>query len=252
MIKDAGQFNLMVERVQPPVAARGSLQTYAVARADGTATGRVLALLPSADVTTLAVDGAQCIALDNNISAEAALHVPALALSLWAWDQMQLEIGEAAVYTPDSPFPHFLGQAALLRGALPVIQLGTSSTYQPPAHVDVMNSAESSALLNELKGRLADCVGAAAIDASGKAEITDVIFETLPRWGRLLLAAQRPTPINIDFYNNVHRKGIDMRGCSFDPLQVFDPALRANYDGFVQSAIKLLTRRPETILAKRT
>jgi hypothetical protein len=118
--------------------------------------------------------------------------------------------------------------------------------------VQVLNGEESSALLTELKGRLTDCVGVAAIDASGKAEVTDVIFETLPRWGRLLLAAQRPTPINIDFYNNVHRKGIDMRGCSFDPLQVFDPALRANYDAFVQRAITLLARRPETLLAKRT
>jgi hypothetical protein len=252
MIKDAEQFKLKVERMQPPVAARGTQQTYAVASAEGTATGRVLALLPSADVTTLEVESAYCIPLHANLSAEVALHAPALALSLWAWDQMKLEIGEAAVYTPESPFPHFLGEAALLRGALPVIQLGASQTYQAPAHVLVLNGEESSALLTELKGRLADCVGVAAIDASGKAEVTDVIFETLPRWGRLLLAAQRPTPINIDFYNNVHRKGIDMRGCSFDPLQVFDPAQRANYDVFVRRAITLLARRPETVLAKRT
>jgi hypothetical protein len=252
MIKDAGQFKLMIERVQSPVAARGTLQTYAVARAEGTATGRVLALLPAADATTLEVDSTHCIPLDAKLSAEVALHVPALALSLWAWDQMQLEIGEAAVYTAESPFQHFLGEAALLRGALPVIQLGSSSTYLAPPHVQVLDAGESSALLTELKGRLADCVGVAAIDLSGKAEVTDVIFETLPRWGRLLLAAHQPAPINIDFYNNVHRKGIDMRGCSLDPLQVFDPALRATYDAFVQRAVALLTRRPELVLAKRT
>ena len=165
---------------------------------------------------------------------------------------MQLEIGEAAVYTPESPFEHFLGEAALLRGALPVIQLGPSSTYRAPSHAQVLDSGESSALLTELKGRLADCVGVAAIDLSGKAEVTDVIFETLPRWGRLLLAAHRPAPINIDFYNNVHRKGIDMRGCSLDPLQVFEPALRAHYDPFVARAVALLTRRPELVLATRT
>lgn len=252
MIKDAGQFKLVVERVQSPVAARGTPQTYAVARAEGTATGRVLALLPTADATTFEVDSSHCIPLDGNLSAEVALHVPALALSLWAWDQMQLEIGEAAVYTAESPFQHFLGEAALLRGALPVIQLGSSPTYQAPSHAQVLNIGESSALLTELKDRLAECVGVASIDASGKAEVTDVIFETLPRWGRLLLAAHRPAPINIDFYNNVHRKGIDMRGCSLDPLQVFDPALRANYDPCVVRAIALLTRRPELVLAKRT
>lgn len=252
MIKDAGQFKLTVERVQPPVAARGTTQTYAVASADGTTTGRVLALLPSADVATLEADSSNCIPVDANLSAEVALHVPALTLSLWAWDQMQLEIGEAAVYTPESPFEHFLGEAALLRGALPVIQLGRSQTYRAPSHVQVLDSGETSALLTELRGRLADCVGLVAVDLSGKAEVTDVIFETLPRWGRLLLAAQRPAPINIDFYNNVHRKGIDMRGCSFDPLQVFDPALRANFDPFVARAVALLTRRPELVLANRT
>lgn len=249
MIKDAAQFKLTVERVQPPVAARGTLQTYGVATAEGTATGRVLALLPSPDVGTLEVESTQCIPIDGNLSAQVALHVPALALSLWAWEQMQLEIGEAAVYTAESPFEHFLGETAILRGALPVFQLGAASNYRTPDGVEVLAVGET--LLNELKGRLADSVGLAAIDLSGKAEVTDVIFETLPRWGRLLLAAHRPTPINIDFYNNVHRKGIDMRGCSFDPLQVFDPAQRANYEVFIRRAIALLARRPETVLAKR-
>ena len=251
MIKDTAQFKLTVERVQPPVAARGTLQTYGVATAEGTATGRVLALLPGPDVGTLEVESTQCIPIDGGLSAERALHVPALALSLWVWETLQLEIGEAAVYTADSPFEHFLGETALLRGALPVLQLGTASNYAAPEGVQVLTAGEASELLADLKGRLADSVGFAAVDAGGKAEVTDVIFETLPRWGRLLLAAHRPTPINIDFYNNVHRKGIDMRGCSLDPLQLFDPAQRGNFDVFVRRAIALLMRRPEAVLPKR-
>lgn len=213
---------------------------------------RVLTVLPGPEATALAVTAEQCIRIDDGLSAEAALQVPALALSLWAWDQLQLEIGEAAVYTADAPFEHFLGETALLRGALPVIQVGRASAYSPQGQVEVLDIAESGDLLTRLKGRLADSVGAAAIDLSGKAEVTDVIFETLPRWGRLMLAAHRASPLNIDFYNNIHRKGVDMRGCSLDPLQVFEPALRAGGDLFVKRAMALLARRPEMLLAKRT
>lgn len=250
---DAGLLSLTVERVQPAVAARGNGQTYAVARVEGAATAtRVLTIVPGVDVSTLQAHAAQCIRIEEGLSAEAALHAPALALSLWAWEQLQLELGEAAVYTADSPFQHFLGEAALLRGALQVIQLGHASGYTPPKQVQVLTIDESGSLIAQLKGRLADSVGGAAIDVSGKAEVTDVIFETLPRWGRLMLAAHRTSPINIDFYNNVHRKGIDLRACSFDPLQVFETALRVDDDVFVRRAMALLMRRPELVLTKRT
>lgn len=251
MIQDAGQFKLTVERAQAPVAARGTLETFAVAKAEGTPTGRVLAQLPTIDVTTLEVGSTQCIPIADGLSAEVALHIPALAMSLWAWEQLRLEIGEAAVYTPESPYQLFLGEVAVLRGALPVIQLGSSANHRTPNGVAVLASEDAGALLSELKSRVADCVGLAAIDLSGRAELTDVIFESLPRWGRLLLAAHRPAPINIDFYNNVHRKGIDMRGGSLDPLSVFDPARRTDYDAFIRRAMALLTRRPEALLAKR-
>jgi len=60
------------------------------------------------------------------------------------------------------------------------------------------------------------------VDLSGRADVIDVLLEVIPRWGRLLLAGPAGTPVTIDYYRNVHRKGIVFATTVLEPSRVFD------------------------------
>jgi hypothetical protein len=243
------QLDVVVEHRQEPNAARDSRRVLAVARVASAslngAVRRVLTLVPEGAAAEIRADAASCVAIDDGLTAEQALQIPALVWSLWAWDQLHLELGEAALYCVGSPFPHFLGQTAVMHGALPVIQLGAQGSA---AGVEALPVDDAGLLLSELRKRLKKSVGVAAIDLSGKADIADVLFEGLPRSSRLMLAAHRGSPLTIDFYNNVHRKGVLLRTCVSDPLQVIDSAFLVTNRAYVVRANRLLARRSELFL----
>jgi hypothetical protein len=49
--------------------------------------------------------------------------------------------------------------------------------------------------------------GFAAVDASGKSEVIDFIFEMMPQWGRMAFCHPKTASLTLDYYNNIHRKG---------------------------------------------
>lgn len=133
-----------------------------------------------------------------------------LAVSLWAWDLLGLELGEIALYTADSSLGGLLAQAALWRGASQVLQIGESTDGKVPPGVEVVPTDNPLAVIRALAPRAARAPGFAAIDTSGRADTLDIFFEVVPTWGRILLGAEKSQPATVDFYNNVHRKGVTL------------------------------------------
>ena len=156
----------VIDRRQAAHPSLKGQRSLAVAQLAGTAE-RVLTVVAADAGSDIRVDSSRCIAIPSGLGSEQALQLPALAWSLWAWDQLDLELGEFAIYCPGSPFDHLVGAAALLYGALPVIQIGTAD-FEPAAGVQVISSSDTGVLIGEVRERTKSSVGVAAIDLSGQ------------------------------------------------------------------------------------
>lgn len=247
---ETGQvINVTFENMAVPVEARGSGVTYGLAhnkeRHAGDVNASIYFLVPAPDAgtveTSVAVD--DCVAIPGTLTAETALLVPPLALSLWAWDNLDLELGEAAIYALGSPFTNFIGQAALWRGGVPVIEIDTDTPSRLALGVEQMQFVDRRELIERLGARLHGRPGVAVIDLSGRPEIMDVLLEVVPRWGRLMLAGHKAGPLTVDFYNNIHRKAVRMETCTFDPMVVFDRHRRVSMQRHINAALRILENK---------
>jgi hypothetical protein len=162
-----------------------------------------------------------------------------LATALWAWDELDLELGEAAVYTTGTALERMIGCAAIWRGALPVARLG-AETPGVLGGTGVVSAMDPHASIRQLAETVRVAPGFAAIDLSGRGEILDILLEVAPRWGRILLGAPTSSHVTIDFYNNVHRKGTYLKAARLDPSLVFDPMHAAARLPHVARAIRIL------------
>jgi hypothetical protein len=182
-------------------------------------------LVPGAHASGSDVEAAasDCLTLPAALDPGIAVLVPPVAASLALWETLRLELGDAAVWTSGAPLSALVGQAALWRGACPGIELGAESSGaldpRQIEHVELRDSEAASARLTQL---VAVRPGFAAVDLSGRADVIDVLLEVIPRWGRLLLAGPAGTPVTIDYYRNVHRKGIVLATTTLEPSRVFD------------------------------
>jgi threonine dehydrogenase-like Zn-dependent dehydrogenase len=201
---------------------------------------QVLVPVADANARSATVSAARCIEVPSTLRDAAAKLVPPLAIALWIWDTLELELGDCAVICGNHPYDFLLAQAALWRGASPVVHLDLeSSGNTAPAGIERLRATDSSAM----HAQLAECIrrggGYAAVDLSGRPDVLDVVFETIPREARLMMASQAGAPVTIDFYNNVHRKGIRMESCMLDTALVFDGVARG-LDQHVARAIRIL------------
>jgi hypothetical protein len=143
--------------------------------------------------------------------------VPMVATALGLWDSLRLEIGEAAVLSGDHRYAGLIALTAIWHGAVPVLQLCTNAAAVP-AGVEPISCGDPRDAIRVLSRRLARCPGVAAVDLTGRAESVDVLLASLPRFARLLLTGSAAEPLTIDFYANVHRKGLELRSGLLQPL----------------------------------
>ena len=174
---------------------------------------------PGSDVEAMASD---CVVLPVLVDPAVAVLVPAVAASLALLETLRLELGDAAVWTSEGPLSALVGQAALWRGACPGIELGKSAGKLDRRQVEQVESSDTEAAAARLATLVAARPGFAAVDLSGRADVIDVLLEVIPRWGRLLLAGPPASPVTIDYYRNVHRKGIVLATTILEPSRVFD------------------------------
>lgn len=232
----------VIERASTTLPGRpGDGVPYGVARIPTGAeapAGLVLAKLERPDQARVAIDEARWLGVPDSLDASTALLAPPLALALWTWDRLGLELGELAIVAGDDAFASLVAQAALWRGGCPVIRLSaTGVSSAAAAGVDVLSIADPEATARDLRERIAGKPGFAAVELTGRASVTDVLFEVMPRWGRMMLAGGARDPLTIDFYNNVHRKGMLLVAGLAEPARVFDESWGAAY---VRTAFRLL------------
>jgi len=228
----------IVERTSRSLDATGTdLPVYGVARVLGAGAGNlringashVLAVVDAPQSTQIELQESQCIPVPHSLGSDEALLALPLAMSLCVWDRLQLELGEAAVYTEGDGFADLVGQVAIWRGGCPVIRLGNDSGRAPLHMGECQMMSDPEEALRKLQNRIHEKPGFAAIDLSGRPETIDLLLEAVPRWGRVMLAGRTRQPLTVDFYNNVHRKGVLLISSIFDPASVLQHAGSAAY-----------------------
>jgi hypothetical protein len=167
--------------------------------------------------------------------------VPGVAASLRMWDRLGLSLGEAVVITDGHRWSRLAALVATWYGAVPVIIQSTDSRPLPPAvtRLEVADPADRAKVLASLVNGLPAVVAA---ELSGRADAVDMLLEALPAMSRLMLAGNAAEALTIDYYVNVHRKGLHLMSCVLDD--------GASLDEYLERAERLLAR-PERAVACR-
>jgi hypothetical protein len=242
---------LRIEALSRDITALASFRPFSAGRINaGTVDLRgTVALLPGVHE----IDGetqagvSDCLLLSNDIAASDAVLIPPLAAALAAWEKLQLELGEAAVWSAGAPLSELMGQVALWRGAGLAIALGDArSTASPLAveHIERVDWTDQESAIARFEKLIDGKPGFAAVELSGRADVIDIFLEAIPRFGRLLLAGPAGDPVTIDFYKNVHRKGIVLSTTTLEPAMVFDPVAGVDLRAQIRRALAIL-RNPQ-------
>ncbi len=160
-----------------------------------------------------------------------------VAASLRMWDRLHLSLGEAVVITAGHRWSNLAAVVATWYGAVPVIVHSNDPRPLPPGvtRLETPDPADRArALASQLKGLPV----VVAADLSGRADAVDMLLEAIPPMSRLMLAGAAGEHLTIDYYVNVHRKGLHLLSC------VFDADLSgAGFGDYIQRAERLLVRK---------
>lgn len=173
---------------------------------------------------------ASAFRVPSALDKEVAVVIPAVAAALRVWDELGLELGEAAVVTAGHPLSRLVANVAVWYGALPVLVIGDEVAADP--NVELVPVQDSDKAVSTLSQKLASRPGVVAAELSGRADFVDLLLETIPPLARVLFAGEQRERLTIDYYVNVHRKGLLLRSGEVSPSaeRVTDPAAAARLD----------------------
>ena len=151
--------------------------------------------------------------------------VPPVATALAAWRILGLEVGEGVVVTSGHPLSGLFAVTASWHGAVPVILAGTADAVD----IHEITPLDISDAVSDLKAlqQLLDSPGIVVAELTGKAETVDFLMEAIPPSTRLLFVGEGREQLTMDFYVNVHRKGIALYSNTVDGLADEASTLRA-------------------------
>lgn len=239
------QYRLIADATSADVESLRGYEPFAVARAADASARRFFirgAATPGAEVS---LPASECLPFPKDMDASRAILALPVASVLALWDIVSLELGEVAVWTAGSPLSALTGRAALWRGARSAIELGPSPSPDRAAGQEFVDWSDAEAATTRLGGLITGCPGFVAVDLSGRAAVIDILLESIPTFGRLLLAGPVGDSLTIDYYKNVHRKGIVMATTVLEPTHAFDPIAGVIVRGQLSRAFELL-RNPVT------
>lgn len=241
-----------------PYAIGRALSVPEHAQADEEETqGRYLLPAPSPVETgqRIAVRADRVIPIPDDVTDRRALLAPPLAAALGAWSTLELELGAAAVFAGDGEMDGVLGLTALWHGAMPVVYLSKGSELNMPEEITPVYQDEPESAFDTLITVLGDNPACAGLDASGDPEIVDLLLNCLPKWGHLMLGSNPTEPLTLDYYSNIHRKGVRIRTGFLNPRDWPDTENVAiphpDYDGaFAVLASDSMTAQYESVLPR--
>jgi threonine dehydrogenase-like Zn-dependent dehydrogenase len=219
--------------------------------------GRVMADAPALGLATgaaviAAVDmpvapGATCTVMTDRVAPlpdEAITHaalIPLLAVALAVVELLEVEIGDCCVVAGDSDVAKITALAASWAGALPVILVSRSGAPVLP-EIRSIQVGDMEATITSLTAELRDHPGVVAVDLSGVAEMADMLLQSMPMFSRVVLGGEARQPLTIDFYTNVHRKGLILHSTTLDEAAAIAPAWAGDTGRRFSRALALLSR----------
>jgi CheY-like chemotaxis protein len=133
------------------------------------------------------------------------------------WDRLGLSLGETVVITAGHRWSRVAALVATWYGAVPVILHSNDALPLPPG-VTRLTVDDPADRARVLATQLRDAPAVVAADFSGRADAVDLLLEALPPISRLMLAGSAGELLTIDYYVNVHRKGLHLVSTVFDDL----------------------------------
>ena len=189
-------------------------ETFAVGVRTDATRQHVLVPIDGAAGKRIDVPASSVLELPLELSSNAALLVLPVATALRAWDLALPELGTAAVITP-GPWAPLFSVVACWYGATPMLVGGASA---PGEDVDAVAS---------LTKKLTAYPAVSAAELTGRADMVDLLLESIPKYSRVLFAGPRGDRFTIDYYVNVHRKGLHLASSVLSALDAFtEPAGR--------------------------
>jgi hypothetical protein len=144
-------------------------------------------------------------------TSETADLAPLAAEALRVWDSLSLELGGAAVVPAGTPWSAAFVEVAAWYGAIPVIISAASSTGADGG------AGELGIAVEPLRRQLAQFPAVYAVELTGRAETVDLLLEALPNRSRVMFAGPAGDLFTIDYYINVHRKGLHLASTVLAP-----------------------------------
>jgi threonine dehydrogenase-like Zn-dependent dehydrogenase len=172
---------------------------------------RVLVRVEATPGQRIDVPASNILNLPLELPPDTVLLVPPVATALRAWDLLRPELGTAAAVTP-GPWAPLLSVVARWYGATPMLVGQSSPSEGRGADADSVAS---------LAKTLADSPAVCAAELTGRADMVDLLLESLPKYSRVLFAGPCGDRFTIDYYVNVHRKGLQLSSTVLSALDVF-------------------------------
>lgn len=159
--------------------------------------------------------------IDGDIDLSALLGAPILAALLQIAEDAKVELGTAVVISGDCPLSKLFGE--MCRWWTPVrIQLSKfDDSIDSSGPFSQVFRVSDENVQKELADLLQSSAAVSFVDFSGSSDAWDIMFEAAPYWSRLVAAAAVGSPMTIDFYNNIHRKGVTLIGKSITVDRLF-------------------------------
>jgi hypothetical protein len=130
-------------------------------------------------------------------------------------DALTVELGDRCVVSGTTGLARLTALVAGWAGAWPIM-LTPGSAPPPPAGVEHVLVDDLEAALATLSARLQESPSVVAIELTGLAAMVDLLLQSAPMFARLLFAGDARQPLTIDFYTNVHRKGLLLQSMAID------------------------------------
>jgi hypothetical protein len=139
--------------------------------------------------------------------ADAVSLVPLVSEALRVWDTLRLELGVAALITGPSPWTKLFAEVATWYGAFPLVVAPGGDSGE----------GSGSDQVQQLRDKLSAYAAVGAVELSGRADAVDLLLETIPQESAVMFAGPSRDPFTIDYYVNVHRKGLYLASTVLSP-----------------------------------
>ena len=246
---DVVDIVLEVELLQPFGGTIRNTTGFGVARVIGSdsstsskgAAGLVLAPVSEQSGSSIEIPADRCFALPSDMPLDRAVVVPPLAFALWIWDVAGLELGETAVYSSGSAVDGLVARVAEWRCGGQVIRLDfDNAEYAATSEIVSISGLDPQHAIDRLSQAMSAAPGTVAALMTDRAAAADIILQSIPLWGRVVVASQSTEAATIDFYNNVHRKGCRILSVPGLTEELFDEPWNRLARPHVSRAIRIL------------